>query len=323
MISTKLQTKRSGQSHFFPEVAESCSRELQNMGFLADVFLIPGGVGVRFLSDRHFCDLTNLSVLPIKEIDFSRVSSFDPEKIQSFPLESLTLPAECSFPFREFKRFRLKRFSAINCQATDFESLAILPIEELNLSGSKVEQLTFTHSMPLIKLNISQTNVLDLRPLAEKPLEILNLQNTKVDNLGALSACPLTVLNLNQTSIENLEPIRGCPLIELELRKTLTEDLSPLMESPLEKLSLPGSPIRSLNPLTFCPLKYLNMVGLKISDLSPLREMHLETLCISPLGLSHADFSLLKDLNLKHLKGPGDDPLQTIDQFIQKYAHAV
>ena len=89
-------------------------------------------------------------------------------------------------PASRIQTFSPRRFSAEKCQATDFESLAILSIEELNLSGSAVEQLTFTHSMPLTKLDISQTNVLDLRPLAEKPLEKLNLRHTKVDNLSPL-----------------------------------------------------------------------------------------------------------------------------------------
>ena len=92
------------------------------------------------------------------------------------------------------------------------------------------------------------------------------------------------------------------------------------MESPLEKLSLPGSPIRSLVPLTFCPIKFLNMIGLTLDDLSPLREMQLETLCISPLNLEQGHFNLLKELNLKHMLGPGDAPNQTVGQFFQKYS---
>ncbi|MEK9772363.1 MAG: hypothetical protein VW576_02250 [Opitutae bacterium] len=322
MISSKLQTKRRGQTRFFREIAESCSKELESLGFLAEVFLIPGGVGVRFLSDRQFCNLADLAHLPIKELDFSRVSSFDPANIQGFPLEAISLPWGCSFPLREFKLFHLKRFSAQKCQASDFESLAILSIEELNLAGSAVEQLSFTHSMPLTKLDISQTDVLDLRPLSGKPLEKLNLQGTKVDNLSPLNTCPLTEINLNQTGIENLEPLRGSPLIEVELRKTMVEDLSPLMESPLERLSLPGSPIRSLNPLTFCPIQFLNIIGLQSIDLSPLKEMQLHTLCLSPIGLRQEDFAMLQELNLHHLVGPGDDLSQTIDQFMQKYAQS-
>ena len=319
MISSKLQRKKRGQTRFFTEIATYCSKELKSLGFIADVFLIPGGVGVRFLSDRQFGNLASLAHLPIKELDFSRVSTFDPAVIQPFPLEALSLPLGCSFPFREFKLFNLRRFSAIRSTAHDFVSLAILPLEELVLSGSKIDQLTFTHSMPLVKLDISQTDVTDLRPLSDKPLEVLNLQRTKVDNLSPISSCPISELNLNQTNLETLEPLRGSPLIELELRKTLVEDLSPLMECPLEMLSLPGSPVRSLNPLTFCPLRALNMIGLKKIDLSPLCEMQLETLNISPLELSADDFSILRELKVKCMVGPGDPTDQTTDQFFIKY----
>ena len=136
MISSKLQTRRTGQTRFFNEVALSCTKELKHLGFSAEVFLIPGGVGVRFLEDSNLDNIDRLNHLPIRELDFSRVSNFDPEKIRAFPLEALSLPVGCSTPFRSIKFFSLRRLSAKNCLATDFESLAILPIEELNLSPS-------------------------------------------------------------------------------------------------------------------------------------------------------------------------------------------
>ncbi|NDH16739.1 MAG: hypothetical protein EBY48_06645, partial [Opitutae bacterium] len=182
MISSKLQTRRTGKTRFFNEVALSCTKELEQLGFSAQVYLIPGGVGVRFLEDSNLENIFKLSHLPIREIDFSRVSHFDPESIRSFPLEALSLPVSCSTPFRSIKFFSLRRLSAKNSLATDFESLAILPIEELSLSGSALEQLTFTHSMPLAKLDLSQTHIQDLRPLSEKNIESLNLQGTNIDS---------------------------------------------------------------------------------------------------------------------------------------------
>ena len=106
------------------------------------------------------------------------------------------------------------------------------------------------------------------------------------------------------------------------LFRSLVEDLAPLIESPLEKLFLPGSPIRSIEPLTFCPLKHLNIIGLKLNDLSPLLEMRLDSLFISPLELSQEGFSILQQLNLKSLVGPGDSDQQSIEEFIVKYNHS-
>ena len=320
MISSKLHSRKSSNTRLFDDVTLSCSRELEKLGFSADVFLTTGGVGVRFLNDSNLQNLDSLAHLPIKDLDFSKVTELDPESIRGFQLKGLSLPWGCSIPLRSFKFFNLNRFSAKNCKATDYESLAILPIEELNLSGSSVEQLSFIHSMPLTKLNLSQTSVLDIRPMGDRPIEKLNLQGTQVDNLTAINSCPLSEINLNQTHVENLEPLRKCPLIEIQLRKTLVEDLNPLIETPLERLFLPGSPVRNLNPLTFCPLKYLNIIGLKIDDFSPLFEMDLETLCISPLELSEEQLSELSHLNIKHIVGPGDSPEQSATEFFEKYS---
>lgn len=319
MISSKLQIKRSGPTRFFPDVCISCSKELESLGFLADVYLIPGGVGVRFSSDRQLNQLSKLAHLPIREFDFSKVDSISPQELRGFDLKGLFLPKNCSFPFREFKTFKLARFSAVNSQASDFESLAILPLEELNLSGCEVEQLNFLHSMPLACLDLSRTKVNDLRPLHEKNLIQLNLAKTKVENLCSLSDCSLEKLNLNETVVFDLEPLRGSPLRQLEMRATQINDLGPLMESPLECLILPGSPITSITPLTACPLRELNLVGLKLNDLSPLLEMRLSSLWISPLGLSSEDFSLLEKVSTESLLGPGDPFGQSVADFILKY----
>ena len=93
------------------------------------------------------------------------------------------------------------------------------------------------------------------------------------------------------------------------------------MESPLENLTLPGSPIFSIAPLTYCPLKNLNLIGLDLDDLSPLKEMQLTSLSISPLELDEEDFLLLNEINLSYLIGPGDDPKQTVKQFMDKYSN--
>jgi len=84
---------------------------------------------------------------------------------------------------------------------------------------------------------------------------------------------------------------------------------------------LPGSPIFSIAPLTYCPLKNLNLIGLGLDDLSPLKEMQLTSLSISPLELNIEDFLLLNEINTSYLIGPGDDPKQTVKQFMDKYSN--
>jgi len=51
--------------------------------------------------------------------------------------------------------------------------------------------------------------------------------------------------------------------------------------------------------------------------------MRLDSLIISPLELSPKDFSILQELNLKSLVGPGDSDEQTIEEFIEKYCRSI
>jgi len=51
--------------------------------------------------------------------------------------------------------------------------------------------------------------------------------------------------------------------------------------------------------------------------------MRLDSLYISPLELSQEDFSILNQLNLKSLVGPGDSDEQSIEEFTQKYNRSI
>ena len=70
----KASEKKKGPDTVFCRYCKFVFWELQNLGFLADVFLIPGGVGVYFHSDRQFQSLPELAHFPIKELDFPSVN---------------------------------------------------------------------------------------------------------------------------------------------------------------------------------------------------------------------------------------------------------
>ena len=61
------------------------------MGITAEVYLIPGGVGVRFNTQRLPFSLRNLQHLPIKEFDFTRLEDFSLKEILEFDLSGLAL----------------------------------------------------------------------------------------------------------------------------------------------------------------------------------------------------------------------------------------
>jgi len=320
MISSNLKVKRSGPTNFFPEICYSCSRELQTLGFECEVILVPGGVGVKFTGQQTTVDsIKKLSHLPILELDFSEITEFPVDEIQFFRLNGLALPKRSESSFSTFKKFQLSRFRAVHSLAHDFDSLECHPLEELDLSGSALSNLSFCRDMPLSKLDVSSTPVQDISSLQKTALGTLNLSKTRIRNLQGLEELPLRSLDLTATQVVELEPLNGAPLQNLSLRATQVSDLNPLMDSPIDTLELPGSQVRSIRPLTYCPIRCLNMIGIPVEDLSPLKEMQLESLSLSPLKLNREDFDILGKLNIQNLIGPGDPADQTPEQFLQKY----
>jgi len=320
MISSNLKVKRSGPTNFFPEICYSCSRELQTLGFECEVILVPGGVGVKFTGQQTTVDsIKKLSHLPILELDFSEITEFPVDEIQFFRLNGLALPKRSESSFSTFKKFQLSRFRAVHSLAHDFDSLECHPLEELDLSGSALSNLSFCRDMPLSKLDVSSTPVQDISSLQKTALGTLNLSKTRIRNLQGLEELPLRSLDLTATQVVELEPLKGAPLQNLSLRATQVSDLNPLMDSPIDTLELPGSQVRSIRPLTYCPIRCLNMIGIPVEDLSPLKEMQLESLSLSPLKLNRDDFDILGKLNIQNLIGPGDPADQTPEQFLQKY----
>ena len=71
MISSNLKSKRTGITDFFPDICKSCADELESLGIACEVYLIPGGVGIKFLAEQPGpLDLNRLIHLPILELDF-------------------------------------------------------------------------------------------------------------------------------------------------------------------------------------------------------------------------------------------------------------
>ncbi len=112
-----------------------------------------------------------------------------------------------------------------NCAAVDWETLATLPIESLDLSGSPIEALPPT-------------------PRAFLRLRTLNLANTHVSSLEALRMMPqLETLSLAGSDASDLSPLLNCRrLRNLDLSATNPSSLRTLLTLPLESVTL--SPLR-------------------------------------------------------------------------------
>jgi hypothetical protein len=75
--------------------------------------------------------------------------------------------------------------------------------------------------MKLTALNISGSKVADLSPLKEMPLTSFHAGNTPVPDLSPLQGMKLTALECHGTKVTDLAPLKGMPL------KTLQCDFRP------------------------------------------------------------------------------------------------
>ena len=108
---------------------------------------------------------------------------------------------------------------------------------ELDLSGSKISNLTLVVGMPLESLNLSGCPISDLGPLREMCLlRRLNVSNTVVADLSPLKGIQLHELRISKTRVSDLEPLRNMPLQMLSIVKTDVRDLSPIKDMQIERI---------------------------------------------------------------------------------------
>ena len=106
---------------------------------------------------------------------------------------------------------------------TDLRALAELPLEELDLSWTAVE---------------------DLGPLAKTQLKILRVSNTRVRSLAPLQNLPLTKLDFSFTEVADLAPLKGMAFTELRLNDTKARDLSALRGMPIQTVTFDARLLR-------------------------------------------------------------------------------
>jgi hypothetical protein len=125
---------------------------------------------------------------------------------------------------------------------SDLTILSGAPISSLYLNGTPVSNLAPLRGMAIKRLTLHGTKVSDLSPLQGMPLEILHVQGIKVTDLLGLHGMPLSLLRLNGcTEVTDLSALRGTPLNNLTLHDCpkLT-DLAPLADcKSLQYLTLP------------------------------------------------------------------------------------
>jgi internalin A len=91
--------------------------------------------------------------------------------------------------------------------------------------------------MPLTELMLVGTKVEDLGPLHGAPLQFLWLNETHINDISSLSGCPLVSLTLHRTKVADLTPLSNMiSLKRLHIGDTLVTNLAPLKGLVLERL---------------------------------------------------------------------------------------
>lgn len=142
-------------------------------------------------------------------------------------------------------------------RVTDLSSLAGLPLTSLALPYNAAFDLEPLKGMPLEKLDLRGTRVESLAALREmKSLRSLSLAGCKVTNLDPLKALPLKHLDISGTLVDSLAPLAGVPLETLALGPK-DHDLSPLKSCPLAAVEMLPPPSAN-SPLRSPKLKTVN-----------------------------------------------------------------
>ncbi|MBN4074108.1 protein kinase, partial [bacterium AH-315-E10] len=163
-------------------------------------------------------------------------------------------------------------------KVTDLSPLKGMPLTVLNLAGTRVADLSPLRGMPLTDLILTGTIVSDLRPLRGMQLTSLGVSTTKVTDLTPLRGMELTQLDVGYTKVTDLRPLKGMSLTVLSISDTAVSDISPLKGMALTSLSLKLTRVSDLSVLKGMPLIYLDLYHANVSDLTPLKDLPLERL---------------------------------------------
>jgi Leucine-rich repeat (LRR) protein len=188
------------------------------------------------------------------------------------------------------------------CKAlTDLSPLRGMDLVELNLNGTGVADLSPLREMhTLEKLNISDSKVTELTQVSELKLKSLAIWNCPVSDLTPLRKMPLEEIDLWQTRVSDLKQLIGMPIKTIYLGGTPVLDFSPLSQLPLEKCYFWRNRITDLSVLRGKPLKELSIYGcVEARNYAVIAEMKTLELLLLPAeyrSLPDDDFAAIASL---------------------------
>lgn len=121
----------------------------------------------------------------------------------------------------------------------DLAPLAGLPITELILFRTSVENLDPLRGMPLRNINLYECRELkDISGLYGAPLETFYMFLTKVDDISALAKSPLKTVRILSCQVADISVLKGMKIEALDICDTPVTDISVLKDMPLRELGI-------------------------------------------------------------------------------------
>ncbi|MFO0906683.1 MAG: protein kinase [Pirellulales bacterium] len=149
------------------------------------------------------------------------------------------------------------------CQdLSDLSHLRGLELIDLNISETSVADLRPLREMRTLEnLDISSSRVSDLTALSELRLKSLECKRCRISDLHPIRKMSLEAIDLVGTRVADISPLIGMPIKSIDLSLAPVLDFSPLAQLPLEKCYLQRNRITDLGVLRGKPLKELVIWG--------------------------------------------------------------
>jgi len=174
------------------------------------------------LSDTKVIDLSPLAGAPLAVLNVS--ASKDQSELSDLsPLRGLEL-VELNIsktsvanlgPLREMRT--LEKLEITGSKVTDLSALDALRLKNLAFRDCAISDLTPIRKMPIEEINLRGTRVADLSPLIGMPIKSIDLSMAPVLDFSALAQLPLEKCYLQRNRITDLSVLRGKALKELTL----------------------------------------------------------------------------------------------------------
>ena len=156
------------------------------------------------------------------------------ETPRDWPLRSRTHTHLCMtvtrlYPLEERLEFAKKMFQFYSIQNRfRFEVTSIDQALKLSMRNSKgFRWITPLHKLPLKELDLAYTDINDISPLQGMQLTKLDLENTSISNIEVLQGMPLKNLNLRYSQVSVIKVLKNSSIQRLSLSNHWTE-LAPL-----------------------------------------------------------------------------------------------